>query len=801
MTVKNQFPTISAPYRIAIIGEAPGDNEVNEGTPFVGSSGRFLNLLLSDAGIRREACFIGNISQEQPPFNDFSKFSWDGPEIQDGISLLTKDLAQYKPNLCLLLGNIPLHVAKSTAPFNYKRVAYPVSLWRGSLFLSDTSPSPFLHYKCLPTFHPSFLLRSYDYNFISRFDLRKAHTEGRTPDLVLPQRNIDISPQLNKILFRLHQIKETKCLIALDIEGGIDSMSCISIATSPTDIFIIPFSTQDGSHYWGEIAEKQIWKALASVLTDPDIPKVLQNYLYDSFVLSFSYRTPIRGLADDTMLKHWEYFCPLEKGLDFQTSIYTREPYYKSSRHAINQQEFWTYCCKDSAVTYEINTTLSLLLQKDQPSVLHYSFNRNMLAPLLYMQLRGIRFDDHKRKERIEQVHEECVPIQTRIDTSAGFPLNVKSPKAMQTYLYEVLKLPIQRTRAKRGVEGNITTNYEAILKLAYQTQNPQLYDIIKLRRLRDRASRLAFPTNKDGRVRCSYNAVGTVTGRLSCYASVTGSGTNLQTIPDDDRDIFLADDGYTFFQADLAGADGWTVAAHCAALGDPTMFDDLLAGIKIPRVIASMVKFGAEVSRLKREELLPITLQIKKDDPLYFSSKCCQHGTNYGMSARTLALTIFLQSEGDINLPPNTAELYQKLYLHRYPGIRRWHDWVEQQCYKGYLRSASGHRRPFTGRKHDHSALQAMLSHEPQNNTTFATNLACLNLWEDPDNRFVDDGLFIEPLHQVHDALCGQYPTAKHDWALSRIDKYFDNKLTIHGIEVKIPYELTYGKNWKGDK
>ncbi len=83
-----------------------------------------------------------------------------------------------------------------------------------------------------------------------------------------------------------------------------------------------------------------------------------------------------------------------------------------------------------------------------------------------------------------------------------------------------------------------------------------------------------------DGRVRCSYNVVGTDTGRLSCQGSPTGSGMNLQTVTKKLRHLFLADPGYHFFQCDLAGADGWTVAAECASLGDPTMLNDYLAGI-----------------------------------------------------------------------------------------------------------------------------------------------------------------------------------------------------------------------------
>jgi len=71
---------------------------------------------------------------------------------------------------------------------------------------------------------------------------------------------------------------------------------------------------------------------LARVLEDPNIPKILQNSLYDTFVLHWSYHIRVRNVVDDTMLKHWSLYAELKKSLALQTSIYTREPYYKFMR-------------------------------------------------------------------------------------------------------------------------------------------------------------------------------------------------------------------------------------------------------------------------------------------------------------------------------------------------------------------------------------------------------------------------------------------------------------------------------------
>src|SRR4029079_7298895 len=116
------------------------------------------------------------------------------------------------------------------------------------------------------------------------------------------------------------------------------------------------------------------------------------------------------------------------------------------------------------------------------------------------------------------------------------------------------------------------------------------------------------------------------------------------------------------FFQCDLSGADAWTVAAHCKSLGDPTMLDDLIFGIKIAKVIACMFKHGPEISLLPRAELLKLTETISKQDAIYFASKCCQHGTNYDMGETTMSMTIFKMSDGQFDVPSRTCGMLRSL-------------------------------------------------------------------------------------------------------------------------------------------
>lgn len=54
---------------IVFIGEAPGKAEDEQGLPFVGASGRFLNEMLEAAGLVRSDVYITNIVKYRPPNN------------------------------------------------------------------------------------------------------------------------------------------------------------------------------------------------------------------------------------------------------------------------------------------------------------------------------------------------------------------------------------------------------------------------------------------------------------------------------------------------------------------------------------------------------------------------------------------------------------------------------------------------------------------------------------------------------------------------------------------------------------
>lgn len=69
-TRKNAVPGEGpASAKIMFIGEAPGFHENEQGKPFVGQAGKFLNELLAAANLNRENVFITNVVKCRPPAN------------------------------------------------------------------------------------------------------------------------------------------------------------------------------------------------------------------------------------------------------------------------------------------------------------------------------------------------------------------------------------------------------------------------------------------------------------------------------------------------------------------------------------------------------------------------------------------------------------------------------------------------------------------------------------------------------------------------------------------------------------
>lgn len=90
----------SANADLVFIGEAPGKNEDEQGLPFVGAAGKFLNEMLAGIGLERADVYITNIVKYRPPNNRDPL-----PEEKAAfLPFLRAQLDVIKPKLVVTLG-------------------------------------------------------------------------------------------------------------------------------------------------------------------------------------------------------------------------------------------------------------------------------------------------------------------------------------------------------------------------------------------------------------------------------------------------------------------------------------------------------------------------------------------------------------------------------------------------------------------------------------------------------------------------------------------------------------------------
>lgn len=333
--IQSVFPTVAP--KIAIVGEAPGEEEVIAGAPFVGSSGRLLTWMLSQAGINRNDCYVGNVFQTRPMGNDVklffnkrivakklapSKYPVYGtigfvkPEFEPEIDRLRQELTIINPVIAIALGNTPLW-----ALTGYDKITQQ----RGTVVESTLVPG----LKVMPTFHPAAVLRKWDHLPFVVADLKKAIAESGFREIRRPERFIHINPTAAEVIEYLSKRPD---IWSVDIETAMDQITCIGFAPSASEALVIPLVTETGQSYWSSPAEElTIWLAIKVVLEDNTIPKLFQNGSYDIQYLR-KHNIKVRGDLHDTMIMHHALQPELPKGLGDLASLHTNERSWKHLR-------------------------------------------------------------------------------------------------------------------------------------------------------------------------------------------------------------------------------------------------------------------------------------------------------------------------------------------------------------------------------------------------------------------------------------------------------------------------------------
>jgi len=134
---------------IFIVGEAPGNDEMLAGKPFVGRAGKKLDEAIEEAGLNRDELYIHNILSCRPLDNKFPHHKTK--EIQICRNWLTAELGIIRPKVVIAVGKVPYEYLlglKNTRITNERGVQIP---W----YIKELDLKTIL----IPTLHPSYCMR------------------------------------------------------------------------------------------------------------------------------------------------------------------------------------------------------------------------------------------------------------------------------------------------------------------------------------------------------------------------------------------------------------------------------------------------------------------------------------------------------------------------------------------------------------------------------------------------------------------------------------------------------------------
>jgi len=126
---------------LMFVGEAPGADEDFQGIPFVGRAGQLLTKMIEAMGFTRDDVYIANVIKCRPPENR----NPEPDEIDSCEPFLLRQIAAIEPKVIVALGSFAAKTLLKTQS--------PISRLRGRVYDYQGA-------KLVPTFHPSYLLRS-----------------------------------------------------------------------------------------------------------------------------------------------------------------------------------------------------------------------------------------------------------------------------------------------------------------------------------------------------------------------------------------------------------------------------------------------------------------------------------------------------------------------------------------------------------------------------------------------------------------------------------------------------------------
>jgi len=797
----------SSSAKLIVCGEAPGKHEEEEGRPFVGPTGQETRTMIRNGGMAPEECFFMNVFPYRPPGNDIRKADQTGHTIEECIPDMWETIKAIKQaggaNCVLALGALALNAL--TGETGIKK-------WRGSILQSLYQGT-----KVVPSIHPANLFERrgekgmfpYSAKVYIQLDIRRAIEEAQTPELELPHRNLHYAKRAMDVYdFIERKKKQGKTKMASDIEAYHCVPMCASVAFDRHEAISFPllplkhFGEPFNMPIW-EITE--IWRMYDRLLREMEI--IGQNWKYDEEKLKcIGFRPKLNIFADTSLLA--KLVNPeFPASLEFMSSIYTREPYYKDEWREFDPKrdrasKILIYNARDSAVTFECYEELIKEAEEIGLTSLFHEFIMPLHTMYTEMEEIGMEIDFEQRDKLYAKYTDAQMKAEDELFSLIGHPINCNSPKQVMFQLYNELHIP-RRKSAEEDVLVQLLAN---VIKDERKKRIVNL--IIDIRRMRNAKSKIAFKPDYDGRLRTGFRIAGTEAGRTSTSVlqkpvrphkiGLSGhSITKHGEFGGDIRSMFRpttlkTGDKLVYINVDLSQAEARVVALLSE---DTELLSWFEQKIDVHARTASFIFGGDEVNYCKTKE--------HPDPPERHIGKIGRHAYGYGTSARKLMLESNTQARRfhiDIQISEWRAKKILAVLDEKCPNISQVFWPAIRAIAHGdrTIRTAHGRIRQFLGRLNE-DLYREMYSYIPQGDVSDQLKRGMLDLKRlyFPKIRYV---------MEAHDAFTAEIPEAAFADVAGRSRELLERPIdfsecTISRGLLVIPCDIEIGENYKDFK
>lgn len=770
--------TGAKPAKIMIVGEAPGEEEAMASMPFVGAAGRLLHTLMKSVGINRFDCYITNVVKERPPANNIAKFidfkkngaihtqEYDAYEEE-----LRAEIEEVNPNVVVACGKVALYALTRRTE---------IIKLRGSILEGLGGR------KVIPIIHPAKALREYMFTYFIIFDLKKIKEQSLFPEIILPSRNLMIAPSFHEAECYLHQCKQAK-RVCIDIEVLFDDICCMAFALAADNCMSIPFVKGSMESYFTEQEEVTLWQLIKDIMEDPQITKVGQNLVFDCTYLLRRLGIETRGPTRDTMIAHGILYPDLPKGLDFLTASYTNEPYYKDEGkkwknfESVKDEALWRYNAKDASVTMELIDKLEHMIIEELGAKCYdiYLSQTSLVRPLVFMQERGMLVNREGKNAASIAAIKRIETLQSLLNNMAGQELNVSSPKQMKEFFYIHKRMKPRYSRQT----GELTVDATALTKMASEGV-AEAKIILEMKKIKTLKSNFLDMVLDSGRAKCSFNPVGTPTGRLSSSKTEFDTGRNIQNLPLAFRKFIIPDPDYIMYSIDLSQAENRVVAYYAPI---PQLISAFEEGVDVHK------KTAALIHRKQIEEISDEAGSSCFGRGIYSEravGKTSNFSFNYGMSAESFAQRY--------NISSADAKYIRDAYITSYPGLQKYWGYVDLRIQKDRrLENLFGRSRIFLDR---HSAQMNRAGYDwiAQSTVADIINIRGILFIQDKIDIGGEPFTKIEMLNQVHDSIVFQLPVSnldEHAYIINSICESLEAPIkSPHNAMFVIPADASVG-------